>query len=160
LLDVEFAIGIEAVEESLHEFGNWTVLQAIGVVPVGRRASRSIDCLNEPLVMSRHAQGAFGPYNDRGRDGQGVEQAKLIQHRKVRSRVQSVRPSEPLSSGWAGRCSLHSRFYGQKGLILSIFFPLANILTPVRLRLGSLAQQKRLFRGKPIGGMRPAAPRA
>src|SRR6185437_8032878 len=56
----------------------------------------------------------------RGGDGQGVEQAEVIRHGKVRSRVQFVRPAKPLNSTRAPSCSLHDRLLAQEGLIPSI----------------------------------------
>src|SRR4029079_3884243 len=162
LLEVEFARRVIAVKEALHQLSDRTALQAVGIVPVGSGAGGPLDRIDEPLVVSVHAKRAVrGPFDNRSRNRQGREQAEVVHRPKVWDRIQSVRPSEPLNSGRPGCCSLHPRIYGEKGLIPRIFFLLAAMLTEVRKApLTADGHANRLSRGNPIGGIRPAAPRA
>jgi hypothetical protein len=81
--------------------------------------------------VNRNAKNMIGrALDDRRRDRQRFEQAEIVHSRKVRSRVQSVRPTEPLNCRRPSCCSLHLRFLCAKGLIPRIFFALSDMLTP------------------------------
>jgi len=161
LLEVEFAEGICPIEEALYRLADRAGLEAIGLVPIGRRARRLLDGVDEALVVGGDVKRAgWHSFDDRGGDRQGAKQAEVVHRLKVGSCIQSVRPPESLDSGRTGRCSLHSIAYEAEGLIPRIFFRLDDMLTEVVITRRQLAHANRLSRGKPIGGIRPAAPRA
>src|SRR5947209_16639049 len=133
MLDIELSVGIHSIEKALQQFGDGAGLEAIRGVPVEGSAGGPLNGFDEPLVMRRDAQASRAiPLNDCSSNRQCVEQGEIVHRRVVWSRIQSVRPTEPLSSHRPGPCSLHSSLTGRKVLIPSIFFSLADMLTAVR----------------------------
>src|SRR5687767_6610299 len=114
VLEVEFASDVGAVEEGLEKIGDRPGLQAIGLVPVERGAGRLLDHLEEAAVACRHLEALGSAFDDRGRDRQRIEQAKVVHYRKTRSRTSIVRSLPPLTGRQTVDCSLHATAYAAR----------------------------------------------
>jgi hypothetical protein len=132
MLEIELAGSLDTVEEIVKQVGDRTGLEAIGFIPVERRAVRSLDRLDEAAVVRDYLETLVVlPFDDCSSDRKCIEQAEIVRSRQMRSRIQSVRPTEPLNSRRPGRCSLHFRIYGDEGLILGIFLRLLRLINSV-----------------------------
>src|SRR6185369_9637054 len=96
VLEVELASGVGAVEEAVDQLADRAVLEAVGLVPIGRGAGRLANGFEEPAVVRGDLELLGVALDDRRSDRQGIEQAAVVRSRKVRFRARVVPPPVPL----------------------------------------------------------------
>ena len=154
--EVELAVDIGAVEEAVEQ-------SAIGPSSGSRpRSSRSrcrserCDGLDEAVVVGGDVEAAVGALDDRGGDRQGAEQAGIVRRSRGAVLRLNLSARRCLAAAAGGLLQPACSASMARGVNSTYLCPSVRCLTDVRL----IGQAKRLLRGKPIGGMRPAAPRA